>query len=217
MMTSKIIYCSQLFLVLIIRIHIEACDILQTMTCHCYSSSNNQSEQLKCSNYYVPTNGSIKLTNGTLNSRRSFDTFHLTFHAREFNVSAMFINELSYLFARHDRERTIKITLTFQDYLQLNFEDYAFYQLFGEQSEQKTIFILELTSNGKLTFAPMSFFQLHADQVSIHVSSLEPYSFEELFNHTKIDLLNIEGRSNQFIILCLIQIETFIFRMYTKN
>ena len=111
----------------------------------------------------------------------------------------MFLNELSYLFARSANgggsrsQLTNKITLTFQDYLQLHFEDYAFYQLFGEQSEQATSLSLELTSSGQITFAPMAFAQLTVDQMSLHSSSLEPYSFEEIFNNTKIGSLSIEG------------------------
>lgn len=180
----------------------KPCDVLEQMTCECHSSLNNQTEQLKCTSYYTPINGTLKLSNGTLHRAQLFDSFHLTFHTREMNVSAMFLNELSYLFARsaNDGSRsqlTNKIILTFQDYLQLHFEDYAFYQLFGEQSEQTTSLSLELTSSGQITFAPMAFTQLTVDQMSLHSSSLEPYSFEEIFNNTKIGSLAIEGNQRR--------------------
>lgn len=182
-----------IFLLFITGSDVNGCDILESMSCQCYSSPTNQTEQLKCTNYYTPINGSIKLTNAGLLSRRTFDSFHLTFHTREFNVTAMFISELSYLFARQQRQRTIQITLTFQDYTLLSFHDYAFYQIFGEKSDQKTSLSIELTANGQLNFAPMAFFQLNANRFSLHSSSLEPYSFEELFNNTNIGSLTIEG------------------------
>jgi hypothetical protein len=114
----------------------------------------------------------------------------------------MFINQLSYLFPRSSsssslggrQQGTIKIILTFQDYLQLEFEDYAFYQLFGDKSDYTTSLSLELTSSGHITFAPMAFNQLTVDQMSLHSSSLEPYSFEEIFNNTKIGSLSVEGK-----------------------
>jgi hypothetical protein len=203
------------------------CDIIENMSCECHPSSNNQSEQLKCTNYYTPINGTIQLTNRTSIGMRTFDSFHLTFHTQQFNVTSMFINELSYLFARsstHDGSRvqiSTKIILTFQDYLQLHFEDYAFYQLFGEQADRTTSLSLELTSNGQLTFATMAFNQLIVDQLSLHSSSFEPYSFEELFNNTQIGSLSIEGRTNTSIIhnttFSSIVVEQNIFRLHAKK
>ena len=118
----------------------------------------------------------------------------------------MFLNELFYLFGRSTSDGggrsqlTNKIILTFQDYLQLHFEDYAYYQLFGEQSEQTTSLSLKLTSSGQITFAPMAFTQLTVDQMSLHSSSLEPYSFEEIFNNTKIGSLAIEGNQRRQVL-----------------
>ena len=182
----------------------KPCDILENMSCECHTSINNETEQLTCTNFYIPINSSIQLTNNSLENQRSFDSFHLTFHTREFNISAMFLSQLSYLFPRSSssssstfggrQQRKIKITLTFQDYHQLKFEDYSFYQLFGEKSEYTTSLSLELTSSGQITFSPMAFNQLTVDQMSLHSSSLEPYSFEEIFNNTKIGSLNIEGK-----------------------
>ncbi|CAF1606869.1 unnamed protein product [Adineta ricciae] len=175
----------------------KPCDILENMSCECHSSLNNQTEQLACTNHHTPLNGSIKITNFTLQNPRTFDSFHLTFHARHFNISAMFINQLSYLFPRPSssgrRQSMLKIILTFQDYLQLHFEDYSFYQLFGEKPEYTTSLSLELTSSGLISFSPMAFNQLIVDQLSLHSSSLEPYSFEEIFNQTKIGSLAVEG------------------------
>jgi hypothetical protein len=170
------------------------------MSCDCHASINNETEQLSCTNFYIPINTSIQLTNESLQNSRSFDSFHLTFHTREFNISAMFINQLSYLFPRSSssiggrQQGTIKIILTFQDYLQLHFEDYSFYQLFGEKSDYTTSLSLELTASGHITFGPMAFHQLTVDQMSLHSSSLEPYSFEEIFNNTKIGSLSVEGK-----------------------
>jgi hypothetical protein len=175
----------------------KPCDILENMSCECHSSTNNETEQLSCTNYYTPINSTIQLTNISLHNPRSFDSFHLTFHTREFNISAMFINQLSYLFPRVSSEGrqqgTIKIILTFQDYLQLHLEDYSFYQLFGEKSDFTTSLSLELTASGQITFSPMAFSQLTVDQMSLHSSSLEPYSFEEIFNNTNIGSLALEG------------------------
>jgi hypothetical protein len=53
---------------------------------------------------------------------------------------------------------------------------------------------LELTSNGEITFSPMALRQLTVDQMFLHSSSLEPYSFEEIFNNTNIGELTVEGR-----------------------
>ncbi|CAF1173309.1 unnamed protein product [Adineta steineri] len=193
---------------IIIIVTSKPCDILENMSCECHSSSNNETEQLSCTYYYTPINHTIQLTNTTLENPRSFDSFHLTFHTREFNISAMFINQLSYLFPRsyspstsigRRKQITIKIILTFQDYHQLYFEDYSFYQLFGDKSDYPTSLSLELTASGHIQFAPMAFTQLTVDQMSLHSSSLEPYSFEEIFNNTKIGSLSLEGctpRSN---------------------
>jgi hypothetical protein len=114
----------------------------------------------------------------------------------------MFINQLSYLFPRSlsiggRQQGKIKIILTFQDYLQLHFEDYSFYQLFGEKSDYTTSLSLELTASGHITFSPMAFNQLTVDQMSLHSSSLEPYSFEEIFNNTKIGSLAVEGKTTK--------------------
>ncbi|UJR13639.1 hypothetical protein I4U23_000651 [Adineta vaga] len=189
-----------LIFISIIMVTSKPCDILENMSCECHSSLNNQTDQLTCTNHHTPLNGSIQLTNYTLNNPRTFDSFHFTFHARDFNISAMFINQISYLFPRSysssnhgRRQMTIKIILTFQDYLQLHFEDYSFYQLFGEKSDFTTSLSLELTSSGHITFSPMAFSQLIVDQMSLHSSSLEPYSFEEIFNNTNIGSLAVEG------------------------
>ena len=200
----------------------KPCDVLENMSCECHASLTNGTEQLSCTNYYVPINTTIQLTNASLHSPRSFDSFHLTFHTREFNISAMFITQLSYLFPRSSsssssiggrQQGKIKITLTFQDYLQLNFEDYSFYQLFGEKSDFTTSLSLELTSSGQITFAPMALNQLTVDQLSLHSSSLEPYSFEEIFNNTNIGTLSVEGKNKS----SLRQIQLFLFRMYTSK
>ncbi|UJR33612.1 hypothetical protein I4U23_021048 [Adineta vaga] len=140
-----------------------------------------------------------------MQTTRSFDSFHLTFYDKKFIVNPMFINDLSYLFPRITSsiggkpKSTLKVTLSFHNFLQLHFEDYSFYQLFGEKSDYTTIFTLELTSNGQITFSPMAFHEITVDQMFLHSSSLEPYSFEEIFNNTNIGDLNIEGctpRSN---------------------
>lgn len=117
----------------------------------------------------------------------------------------MFINALSHLFPRTSTQflrgkskPTIKITLSFPNFLQLHFEDYAFYQLFGDRSDATTSLILELTSNGQITFAPIAFDQLKVDRMVIHCSSLEPYSFEEIFNNTNIGDLTMEGKRLSF-------------------
>ncbi|CAF0726633.1 unnamed protein product [Adineta ricciae] len=118
----------------------------------------------------------------------------------------MFINELSHLFPRttsltgNKPKSSIKITLSFHNFLQLQFEDYSFYELFGDKSDLKTTFTLELTSNGRITFSPMAFHHIKVDQMFLHSSSVEPYSFEEIFNNTNINDLTIEGctpRSNE--------------------
>ncbi|CAF3836595.1 unnamed protein product [Rotaria sp. Silwood1] len=191
-----------LIIVSITIVRTKPCNILEDMSCECHKSSNNESEQLNCVNYFKPINTTIQLTNITLENPRSFDSFHLTFHAQEFNISTTFINQLSYLFPRTSsllsslrgiQQRTIKIILTFQDYRKIHFEDYSFYQLFGERPEYTTSLSLELTSNGHITFSPMAFNHLTVDRMSLHSSSLEPYSFEEIFNNTKIGSLSIEG------------------------
>ena len=206
---AYIIYHIILIIVSITIVTSKPCDILENMSCECHSSSSNETEQLSCSNHYTPMNTTIQLTNISLQNPRSFDSFHLTFHAREFNITAMFINQLSYLFPRSlsssiggRQQITIKIILTFQDYLQLHFEDYAFYQLFGDESDYSTSLSLELTSSGQITFAPMALNQLTVDQMSLHSSSLEPYSFEEIFNNTKIGSLAVEGKTKAERISC---------------
>ena len=193
-----------LFLVLLSATS-DACEIIENMSCKCHTSFAGDSEQLICNNYQTQINSTIKLTNETLQTIRSFDTFHLTFYDQEFNFSAMFINDLAYLFPRtsfHPSQfnrpkgkSTLKITLSFPNFAQLHFEDYAFYQLFGDRSDAKTVLTLELTSNGRITFAPMALNQLKVDQLIVHSSSLEPYSFEEIFNNTQIGELAMEGKS----------------------
>ena len=178
----------------------KPCDVLENMSCECHSSLNNETESLSCTNHFIPMNSSVKLTNTSLQNPRVFDSYHLTFHAREFNITPMFINQLSYLFPRSSSTGgrqlgKIKIILTFQDYLQLHFEDYSFYQLFGEKSDYTTSLSLELTASGQITFSPMALNQLTVDQMSLHSSTLEPYSFEEIFNNTKIGSLTVEGKS----------------------
>ncbi|CAF0986023.1 unnamed protein product [Rotaria sordida] len=202
-----IIYHILLIIVSVTIVRTKPCNILEDMSCECHSSSNNETEQLNCENHHKPISTPIQLTNTTLQNPRSFDSFHLTFHAQEFNISATFINQLSYLFPRASpspsssssslvrgiQQRTIKIILTFQDYRQLHFEDYSFYELFGERPGYTTSLSLELTANGHVTFSPMAFNHLTVDRMSLHSSSLEPYSFEEIFNHTKIGSLSVEG------------------------
>ncbi|CAF2328248.1 unnamed protein product [Rotaria sp. Silwood2] len=176
------------------------------MSCECHSSLNGEIEQLICNNYKNSMFTEIKLTNETLQTSRSFDSIHLIFYDHEFNVSSMFLNELSYLFPRTlllnrgEKKLTIKIILSFPNFLQLHFEDYSFYQLFNQNFNSKTILTLELTSNGQITFSSKAFDQLTVDQMFLHTSSLEPYSFEEIFNNTNIGELTIEGstpRSNE--------------------
>jgi len=214
-MTDTMIKCVFLLVALLCATS-DTCEIIENMSCKCHTSFAGDSEQLICNNYQIQINSSIKLTNETLQTIRSFDTFHLTFYDQELNVSAMFINDLSYLFPRgsfhsshigltsnFNRPKvkpTLKITLSFPNFVQLHFEDYAFYQLFGDRSDSKTIFTLELTSNGQISFSPMAFNHLKVDQMIVHSSSLEPFSFEEIFNNTQIGELLMEGftpRSNE--------------------
>ena len=187
----------------------KSCDILENMSCKCHSSFNGESEQLICNtnknNNNNQMNTTIMLTKETLQTTRSFDSFHLTFYDQELTVSSMFINALAHLFPRTSTQflrgkskPTIKITLSFPNFLQLHFEDYAFYQLFGDSSDATTSLILELTSNGQITFAPIAFHQLKVDRMVIHCSSLEPYSFEEIFNNTNIGDLTMEGKRPSF-------------------
>ncbi|CAF0725873.1 unnamed protein product [Adineta steineri] len=173
------------------------------MSCECHSSFNGETEQLICNNHNNLLNQTIKLKNQTKQIGQSFDTFHLTFYDKEITVYPMFINDLSYLFPRlltiGKRKSTLKITLSFHNFQKLNFQDYSFYQLFGDKSDYTTKFSLELTSNGQVTFSPMAFNQIIVDQMYMHSSSLDPYSFEEIFNNTNIGELTIEGftpRSN---------------------
>jgi len=201
-------YAIVLIIVSLSMIMAKPCDILENMSCECHSSLTNQTETLTCTSFYVPLNSSIELTNSSLQNPRAFDSFHLTFHTREFNITPMFLNQLSYLFPRTPspltsaltgrQQGTIKIILTFQDYLQLTVQDYAFYQLFGEKSDFQTSLSLELTANGQITFAPMAFNQLTVDQMALHSSTLEPYSFEEIFNNTNIGSLSVEGISMKY-------------------
>jgi hypothetical protein len=227
---TSVIYSILLIIVSITIVTTKPCDILENMSCECHSSTNNETEQLSCTNYYTPINGTIQLTNISLQNPRSFDSFHLTFHTREFNISAMFINQLSYLFPRSlssssssssfggRQQGKIKIILTFQDYLQLNFEDYSFYQLFGEKSDYTTSLSLELTASGQITFAPMALTQLTVDQMSLHSSSLEPYSFEEVFNNTNIGSLSVEGKIKQNKIEYVKKNSMiFLFRLHTSK
>jgi len=173
------------------------------MLCACHSSFNGDTEQLICNNLDSGLiNSTIKLTDEIKQVGRLFDSFHLTFYDEEMNINAMFINELSYLFPRSlltegKSKSKLSITLSFPNFLQLNFEDYSFYQLFGEKSDYITSLTLELTSNGKITFSTMAFNQLIVDQMFLHSSSLEPYSFEEIFNNTNIGELSVEGKKKR--------------------
>ncbi len=194
-----------LIVIYITSVRTKPCDILENMSCECLSSFNGEFEQLICNNHNNPLNSTIKLTNETMQVKRSFDSFHLTFYDKDLTVYSMFINELSYLFPQSSliegkQKSTIKITLSFLNFLQLNFEDYSFYQLFSEKSNYTTILSLELTSNGQITFSPLAFSQIIVDQMFLHSSSLEPYSFEEIFNNTNIGELTMEGkiRKNSF-------------------
>ena len=176
----------------------KQCEILENMSCQCHTSSDNKTTKLRCMNYYISINKTIQIINKNLLHSYRFDSFHLTFHSREFNISAMFINQLSYLFPRSSsikerKQKTIRIILTFQEYHRLNVEDYSFYRLFRENSEYATSLSLEFTSGGRLTFGSMAFYHLTVDQMSMYCSSFEPYSFEEIFNNTKIGSLSIEG------------------------
>lgn len=198
-MTQRI-YTILLIVISIIYVRTKSCDILENMTCECHSSFNGEVEQLICNNYKNSMFTKIELTNDTKESGRSFDSFHLIFYDHEFNVSSMFFGDLSYLFpritspGRSDKRLTIKIILSFPNFHQLNFEDYIFYQSFGHQQDYRTVLTLELTSNGQITFSPMAFSQLTVDQMFVHASSFEPYTFEEIFNNTNIGELTIEGK-----------------------
>lgn len=173
------------------------------MSCECHRSFHGESEHLICNNFNQRINSTIKLTNETMQTTRSFDSFHLTFYDKEFTVNPMFINDLSYLFPRittsmgSKHPSSLKVTLSFHNFLQLHFEDYSFYQLFPEKSGYTTVFSLELTSNGQITFSPMAFHEITVDQMFLHSSSVEPYSFEEIFNNTNIGDLTIEGKKNK--------------------
>jgi hypothetical protein len=198
---THIVYILLPIVIFITFVRTESCDIIEDMSCSCHSSFNGDIEQLICNNHqHNPINSTIKLTDQTRQIGRSFDSFHLTFHDREINITAMFINELSFLFpqlsssTKRKPKSKISITLSFPYFLQLNFEDYSFYQLFPEKSDYPTTLTLELTSNGEITFSPMALHQLTVDQMFLHSSSLEPYSFEEIFNNTNIGELTVEGR-----------------------
>ncbi|CAF0751180.1 unnamed protein product [Rotaria sordida] len=203
---TRIIYILILIVICIINVRGKSCDILENMSCECHSSFNGDIEQLICNNYKNSMFKEIKLINETQQINRSFDSFHLIFYNHEFNVSSMYFNELSYLFPRTKqlnrgkKKFIIKIILSFPNFLQLHFEDYSFNQLFKQNFNYKTILTLELTSNGQITFSSKAFDQLIVDQMFLHTSSLEPYSFEEIFNNTNIGELTIEGstlRSNE--------------------
>jgi hypothetical protein len=197
------------------------------MSCVCHSSFNGDIEQLICNNLGTDSiNSTVKLTDEARQIGRSFDLFHLTFYDQEININGMFINELSYLFPRSllsssssliqgKQKSKLAIILSFPNFLQLNFEDYSFYQLFGEKSDYITSLTLELTSNGQIQFSSMSFSQLIVDRMFLHSSSLEPYSFEEIFNNTNIGELTIEGkRKNRRLFFFFI---SYLFRFYTSK
>jgi hypothetical protein len=185
----------------------KPCDILENMSCQCHSSFNGEFEQLICNNYNRPIDSIIKLNNETSQNMRTFDSFHLTFYDQQLNISAMFINDLANLFPRssfvpstiHKQsvKSTIKITLSFTNFRQINFDDYAFYQLFDGKLDVVTVLTLELTSNGQITFSSMALNQLTVDHLIVHSSSFEPYSFEEIFNNTHIGELIIEGKKKK--------------------
>ena len=195
---TSVIYSTLILLAVLSMVRTKTCDVLENMVCECHSSLNNETESLSCTNHYQPFNSSIQLTNTSLQTHRAFDSFHLTFHTREFNVTPMFINQFSYLFPRSSTTGRqlgkIRVILTFQDYQKLHFEDYSFYQLFGEKSDFTTSLSLELTASGHISFSPMALHQLTVDQMALHSSSLEPYSFEEIFNNTNIGTLALEGK-----------------------
>lgn len=181
----------------------KTCDILENMSCQCHSSFNGESEQLICNNYNNQMDSNIKLTNESLLTARTFDSLHLTFYDQELNVSAMYFNELSYLFPRYvptdsgiSRSKSkVLIKVSFPNFVALNFQDYAFYQLFADRADISTGLTIELTSNGQLTLSSMTFHHLKVDQMIIHSSSLEDYWFEEVFNNTQIGELIFEGSS----------------------
>ncbi len=197
---TYIIYTLLHIAISITFVRTKSCDIIENMLCACHSSFNGDTEQLICNNLDSGLiNSTIKLTDEIKQAGRLFDSFHLTFYDEEMNINAMFINELSYLFPRSlliegKSKSKLAITLSFPNFLQLNFEDYSFYQLFGEKSDYITSLTLELTSNGQITFSTMAFNQLIVDQMFLHSSSLEPYSFEEIFNNTNIGELSVEGK-----------------------
>ena len=200
-MMTHIICILTLIIISIVHVSSKSCNIIENMSCKCHSSLNGEIEQLTCKNNDMSSMlATIKLTNQTMNTNRSFDSFHLIFTNKKFNVSTMFLKELSYLFPQSTSsalgvpKSRIKITLSFSDFQQLHFENNSFYQLFHKHADHETILILELTSNGRITFSPMAFEQLTVDHMFLHTSSLEPYSFEEIFNGTHIGELTIEGK-----------------------
>ena len=181
----------------------KSCDILENLSCECHSSSNGENQQLLCNDFKNSIEGAIELANSTGNEMRSFDTFHLTFYDKEMNISSMFINALAALFPRSPtiaakKKPLIKITLSFHNFQQLYVEDYAFHQLFDGRSYFTTMLALEFTSNGQITFSSMAFSQLTVDRMYLHSSSLEPYSFEEIFNNTNIGDLTLEGKTQLY-------------------
>lgn len=196
------IYIIFLIIVSIQYVRTKSCDIIENMSCECHSSFNIEIEQLLCNNYKTPPITAIKLTNEAKQNSHSFDTFHLIFYDQEFNITSMFLSELSYLFPRSsllnrgEQRLTIKVILSFHNFLQLHFEDHSFYQLFGQKSDFTTSLTLELTSNGQITFSSMALSKLTVDKMFLHSSSLESHAFEEIFNNTHIGELTIEGKRN---------------------
>ena len=184
-------------------IRTEPCEIIANMTCMCHSSFNSDNEQLICNDQENERiNSTLKLIEKVRENERSFDSIHLTFHNPEMTINAMFFNELSYIFPQMSpsnqgkQKKKLSLTLSFPYFTQLNLEDYAFYQLFPEKAHYKSKLTLELTSNGQTTFAPFALNQLTVDEFFFHSSSLEPYSFEEVFNNTNIGELTIEGNES---------------------
>lgn len=187
-------------LISIVVVQAESCEIIANMTCMCHSSVNSDSEQLICNDQIdEKINSTLKLTDNVRQTRRSFDSIHLTFHNSEMTITAMFFNELSYIFPQlsstHQgkQKKKLSLTLSFPYFTQLNFEDYAFYQLFPDQSHYNTKLTLELTSSGQTKFSSFALNQLTVDEFFFHSSTLEPYSFEEVFNNTNIGELTVEG------------------------
>lgn len=199
-MTQFISHIVLQLLISVIVVQAKPCEIIANMTCMCHSSVNSDSEQLICNDQVdVKINSTLKLLEEARENRRSFDSIHLTFHNLEMTITAMFFNELSPIFPQlsssHQgkQKKKLSLTLSFPYFTQLNFEDYAFYQLFPEKSHYNTKLTLELTSNGQIKFSSLALNQLTVDEFFFHSSTLEPYSFEEVFNNTNIGELTVEG------------------------